>query len=253
MPCGSARSCGRNWKAWESQPRLTPLGIILSMEGADPVVSPEQVDEWWNSSACASSARAHYGRGHYAYGTGTDGPLGSRGVELLRRDGAARHDPRRHAPVRPVLGRGARRLRRAACWPATTTAASLVPGDRQLTDEQIKRLIERGAVIGVALDAWMLYPGWVRGKTTPRGRGRSTRSPTTSTASASSPATAGTAASAPTSTAASAPSRRRATSTPSPTCRSSPTSSPAAAMPRRRRRDLPRQLAAVLHAGRSAE
>jgi membrane dipeptidase len=42
-----------------------------------------------------------------------------------------------------------------------------VPGDRQLTDEQIKRLVARGAVIGVALDAWMLYPGWVRGQTQP--------------------------------------------------------------------------------------
>jgi membrane dipeptidase len=27
-------------------------------------------------------------------------------------------------------------------------------------------LIERGAVIGAALDAWMLTPGWVRGQTT---------------------------------------------------------------------------------------
>ena len=32
----------------------------------------------------------------------------------------------------------------------------------------IKRLIGRKAVIGSALDAWMLYPGWVRGKTTPK-------------------------------------------------------------------------------------
>ena len=28
-------------------------------------------------------------------------------------------------------------------------------------------IIERDAVIGAALDAWMLYPGWVRGKTAP--------------------------------------------------------------------------------------
>ena len=37
---------------------------------------------------------------------------------------------------------------------------ALVPGDRQLTDEQIKALIERGAVIGAAFDNWMLIPGW---------------------------------------------------------------------------------------------
>ena len=40
-------------------------------------------------------------------------------------------------------------------------------GDKVDTDEQIKLLIARGAVIGAALDAWMLYPGWIRGKTQP--------------------------------------------------------------------------------------
>ena len=38
---------------------------------------------------------------------------------------------------------------------------------RQFSDEQLRALIARGAVIGAALDAWMLVPGWVRGKTTP--------------------------------------------------------------------------------------
>jgi membrane dipeptidase len=33
---------------------------------------------------------------------------------------------------------------------------ALVPGDRQFTDEQIKALADRDAVIGVALDNWML-------------------------------------------------------------------------------------------------
>jgi membrane dipeptidase len=42
-----------------------------------------------------------------------------------------------------------------------------VPDQRQLTDAQIKRLVERGAVIGTALDTWMMVPGWVRGRTRP--------------------------------------------------------------------------------------
>jgi membrane dipeptidase len=32
----------------------------------------------------------------------------------------------------------------------------------------IKALIERGSVIGGALDAWMMVPGWVRGTSTPQ-------------------------------------------------------------------------------------
>jgi membrane dipeptidase len=42
---------------------------------------------------------------------------------------------------------------------------ALVPGDRQFSDEQIRCLIQREAVIGAAFDAWMLYPNWVRGET----------------------------------------------------------------------------------------
>ena len=48
---------------------------------------------------------------------------------------------------------------------------ALVPNQRQLTDEQIGKLVARGAVIGTALDAWMLYPGWVRGQTRPEEAG----------------------------------------------------------------------------------
>jgi membrane dipeptidase len=41
----------------------------------------------------------------------------------------------------------------------------LVEGGRQFNDEQIRLLIQRDAVIGAALDAWMLAPGWIRGQT----------------------------------------------------------------------------------------
>jgi len=40
--------------------------------------------------------------------------------------------------------------------------------NRQFSDEQIRELISRGAVIGGALDAWMMVPGWKRGESTPR-------------------------------------------------------------------------------------
>jgi membrane dipeptidase len=35
----------------------------------------------------------------------------------------------------------------------------------------IRRLIERDAVIGAVMDAWMLKPDWVRGETTPQSAG----------------------------------------------------------------------------------
>ena len=42
---------------------------------------------------------------------------------------------------------------------------TLVPHQRQLTDDQTRRLIQRGGVIGHALDTWMMIPNWVRGET----------------------------------------------------------------------------------------
>ena len=53
-------------------------------------------------------------------------------------------------------------------WASHNNCRALVNHNRQFSDEQIKVLIERGAVIGAAFDAWMLVPGWVRGKSTPR-------------------------------------------------------------------------------------
>ena len=44
------------------------------MEGADPIVEPEQVPYWW-AQGLRAVGPAHYGRSHYAYGTAVDGPL----------------------------------------------------------------------------------------------------------------------------------------------------------------------------------
>jgi membrane dipeptidase len=56
-------------------------------------------------------------------------------------------------------------------WASHQNCRALVPHNRQFSDEQIKALIGRDAVIGTALDAWMLVPGWVRAKTTPESAG----------------------------------------------------------------------------------
>ena len=154
-----------HWATYRAVPDTTPMGIILSMEGADPIVEPEQVRYWWDLGLRAVGP-AHYGRSHYAYGTGVDGPLSERGVRLLKEF------------ERVGMIMDATHLSDVSFWQAMEVyhgpvlashhnCRALVPGDRQLADEQIKALVERGAVIGAALDAWMLYPNWVRGQTKP--------------------------------------------------------------------------------------
>lgn len=156
----------RHWKEWQKSPAKTPLGVILAMEGADPIVNARQAGQWWNDGLRAVGP-VHYGRSHYACGTGTDGPLTSAGVNLLK-------EFTRLGMIFDVTHLSDKSFFHAMdiydgpMMASHHNCRALVPGERQLTDEQIKILIQRGAVIGTALDAWMLYPGWKRGKTKPK-------------------------------------------------------------------------------------
>jgi len=142
-----------------------PLGFILSMEGADPVLSPDQVQHWWDAGLRVIGP-AHYGISPYAHGTGTVGGLFPQGPVLLK-------EMERVGMILDVTHLSdqcfdeALDIYRGPVLASHHNCRALVPDQRQLTDEQIKRLVARGAVIGAALDAWMLYPNWVRGKTTP--------------------------------------------------------------------------------------
>ena len=161
----------RDWASFEnhldqwknSGDKPAPLGFILAMEGADPIVSPAQLTDWWNDGLRVIGL-AHYGLGIYAHGTGSSGGLTPRGVELLKT----------MDDVGMVLD--ATHLADESFWQAVeqfkgpvlashNNCRALVPADRQFSDEQIRYLIGRDSVIGAAFDDWMLYPGWVRGKT----------------------------------------------------------------------------------------
>ena len=52
-------------------------------------------------------------------------------------------------------------------WASHSNCRALANWNRQFTDEQIKALIERGAVIGMAFDAIMMVHGWAHRRSTP--------------------------------------------------------------------------------------
>ncbi len=152
-------------KDWEANPDTAPIGCVLTMEGADPIVEPSQVHDWWDQGLRAVSL-THYGPSAYAFGTESVGGLTPKGRDLLREmdqlgmilDVTHFSDDSFWEAVNLFQG------------PVIAThsnARALVPGDRQLTDDMINHMIERGGVIGTAMDAWMLEPNWVRGETLP--------------------------------------------------------------------------------------
>ena len=135
------------------------------MEGADPVLHPEQIQEWWDAGLRIIGP-AHYGVSPYAHGTGTEGGLFPQGPALLK-------EMSRVGMILDVTHLSdqcfdeALDIYEGPVLASHHNCRALVPDQRQLADEHIKKLISRGAVIGAAMDTWMLVPGWVRGKTRP--------------------------------------------------------------------------------------
>ncbi len=152
----------RLWGAW-SDGRPAPIGCILSMEGADPIVEVDQAQEWFDRGL-RTACLAHYGPGAYAMGTGGDGPLTSAGQELVK-------EFDRLGVILDLVHTADTAFEQALdlyerpVFCSHGNCRALVPGDRQLTDDQIKKIVARGGVIGAVCDAWMIVPNYRVGGT----------------------------------------------------------------------------------------
>lgn len=165
------------WGDAES-PDEKPIGYVLSLEGADSIVSLRHLEEAW-AAGLRAVGPAHYGPGRYAAGTPavhrdihleTAGPFPPQGLELIREmDRLGLILDVTHLTDEEFWQ--ALDLYQGPIWASHSDCRALVPHQRQLGDDQIKALVERGAVIGAAFDAWMLVPDWVRGETTPERAG----------------------------------------------------------------------------------
>jgi membrane dipeptidase len=146
-----------------------PIGYLLSLEGADSIVSLRHLERAYEYGLRAIGP-AHYGPGVYAQGTNATGGIGTKGRELLTEmerlgiilDATHLCDD----SFREALDHF-----RGPVWASHSNCRALVAHNRQFSDEQLRELIERDAIIGTAFDAWMLAPQWIRGETTPDSAG----------------------------------------------------------------------------------
>jgi membrane dipeptidase len=148
------------WTAWENQAagEPPPLGFVISMEGADPIRNPEQLQEWYDAGLRLLGL-THYGPGRYAGGTGVEEGLTPLAPPLLKEmerigvllDLTHSSDQTFWESLRhyngPVLA-------------SHNNCRALVPHQRQFNDDQLRVIFERDGVVGAAFDDWMLYPGW---------------------------------------------------------------------------------------------
>lgn len=133
------------------------LGLVPLMEGADPIVFPAQAGQWMGEGVRIIGLA--WSGGRYAGGTWEPGGLTAEGRMLLRE----------MASLGLILD--CSHLAEAAFFEALlrfegsaiashSNCRALVPGDRQLSDEMIEALVERGGVVGVVLHNGMLRRDW---------------------------------------------------------------------------------------------
>ena len=164
-----------SWEGFRREPRTAngeppaAIGYVLSLEGADSILTPGHLERAY-AQGLRAVGPAHYGPGRYAYGTNSTGDLGTQGRALVK-------EMERLGIILDVTHLCDESLRDALdhfkgpIWASHSNCRALVAHNRQFSDDQIRELIERGAIIGGVFDAWMLVPGWVRGETTPESAG----------------------------------------------------------------------------------
>jgi len=146
-----------------------PIGYILSLEGADSIITPDYLHRAY-ANGLRALGPAHYGPGRYANGTDSSGGLNADGKTLIREmdrlgiilDATHLCDDAFWDAMEIFTG---------PIWASHNLCRTLVDHNRQFSDEMIRTLIAKGAVIGGALDAWMMVPGWIRGKSDPKSMG----------------------------------------------------------------------------------
>ncbi|MDH5250742.1 MAG: membrane dipeptidase, partial [Cyclobacteriaceae bacterium] len=143
-----------------------PIGYILSLEGADSIVTLAHLEKAY-AKGLRALGPAHYGPGRYAQGTNATGGLGKDGKALLKEmerlniilDATHLCDDSFWEAMENFSGH---------VWASHHNCRALVNHNRQFSDDQLKELIARGAVIGGVLDAWMMVPDWILHVSTPK-------------------------------------------------------------------------------------
>ena len=147
-----------------------PIGYVLALEGADSVVNLDYLERYYDLGL-RSIGISHFGPGRYAAGTHSNNQgLTTHGVALLKR----MNQMNMLLDLTHLTDKGfyeAISIYHGKVIASHQNCRSIVEGERQFCDDQLKVVIERGGVIGGALDTWMLHPDFKMGKDDPKSLG----------------------------------------------------------------------------------
>lgn len=142
------------WEDDSIQDADKAIGYILSLEGADSLVNISYLNNAYDYGLRAIGL-SHFGPGRYSPGTKMEGEINKAGIELLKEIESLGLI----LDVTHLTDQGFLQVMdkySGPVWASHHNVRKIVPNQRQLTDEQIKLLIERGAVIGGMLDCWAM-------------------------------------------------------------------------------------------------
>lgn len=125
-----------------------PTAVVLLMEGADPIRVPSELGWWWERGVRIVGPAWQGTR--YAGGTRAPGPLTDLGRELMR-EMSALGVALDVSHLADASLEGALALHRGPVLASHSNARALTPTDRHLSDEALRALAEREAVVGLVL------------------------------------------------------------------------------------------------------
>ncbi|MEM6333936.1 MAG: membrane dipeptidase [Planctomycetota bacterium] len=169
----TAEDYARHVAAAKASPGTTPIGMIITMEGADGITAPDEIDHW-HQAGLRTLNLAHFGRSFYAHGTPStdpnktydiDGPLLPAADELFR--GMERLGmPLDLSHLSDQSLAGAFDRFGGQVYASHSGCRSIVGNNdrvhpqRNITDDHIRAIVERDGVVGIPLFNAFIEPGY---------------------------------------------------------------------------------------------
>jgi len=146
--------------SWTLPGQQPLVGLVLVMEGADPILSPKDLPRWYNDGLRIIGPAWHATR--YSAGTGKPGPLTDLGRQLL----AATSEYNMILDLSHLAEAAALEAVESYTGPVIASHSNpkpILPSDRGLPDETIQKIVAHDGVVGIMLYNRFLKPGWVEG------------------------------------------------------------------------------------------
>ena len=168
----SRNALDAHWDQWATAKEWDelPVGLIITMECADPILRPSDV-AYWHEQGLRALFLTHFGKGIYAHGNPSsepglqrdcDGPVTAAGRQLLAEMSKLKL-PLDLTHTSDTTFWDAVELYDGPIYSSHSNCRAICPHQRQLSDDMIRAIATRGGVLGVAAAIGMIRADLIEG------------------------------------------------------------------------------------------